>query len=155
MRLTRKSKLILAGIATIAITGGSAVAYWTTTGTGSGTATAGNTVGITVHQNPVVGVLYPGGSFLPLSGTFTSTNSGVIHIDSVTASVTGTNKPACVFGDFEITGTATGTGGLGYTVASGSSTTWNGLSIKLNNTGSNQDACKDAIVDIAYATTAS
>src|SRR5450631_3844096 len=69
MRLMKKSKTIIAcaAIAGLASTG-VAYAYWTTSGTGSATATTGTVVGITVNETTSATNLYPGGPAQPLAG---------------------------------------------------------------------------------------
>lgn len=147
MRLTRKSKMILAGIATLAITGGTAFAYWTQGGTGTGTAAAGSTIDIVVTQtSPAISNLYPGGPSASLSGKFNNPNPGSVNIVSVTAAVTSVSPSACAASNFIIAGTSGAT-----TVPSGTAVgSWNGLTIQLNETGVNQDICKDAIATITY-----
>jgi hypothetical protein len=147
--------------ATIAITailvgggGAAAIAYWSTSGSGTGTAVTGTSTGITVNQATAATNITPGGATQALSGTFTNTNSGPVNITTVTATVTsvtpGSGTPAgtCVIGDYKVTGTAT----LGTaSVPVGTNVdTWSGLTLSLNNTTANQDACKGVTVNLTY-----
>jgi hypothetical protein len=148
---------------------GAAFAFWTTGGTGSGSATAGTTSNISVIQtSATASSLYPGGPTESLFGNFTNPNPGGIHITAVIPAVTGvTNgnsdvtKPACLTTDFYISGT------FGpYTVPPGTNVgAWSGLSIGLVNRdgvinspteispAANQDNCKGAIAVITYTVT--
>jgi hypothetical protein len=164
MRLTKKSKKILAGAAIIGlVSGGAAYAYWTNSGTGSGTAATGTNVAITLTQTSTVTAMAPGVAAQALSGTFSNTNAGPVWVKTVVATVTGTEKPlgtanaGCTAADYTIAGTSVIQGaaaGAGAQVPAGSAGTWSGLTIVFNSTASNQDACKDSVVKIAYTTTA-
>lgn len=146
---SRTKKLILVSVISAALiaAGGGAYAYWTGIGSGSSTATTGNVVAVTVNQTSTVVGLAPGLAAQPLSGTFINPNSGPVYVAAVTATVSGTDKSGCTAADYTIAGTAT----VGAQVASGTSVgSWSGLTIQFKNTGMNQDACKDAVVTIAY-----
>lgn len=166
MRLSKRT-FVLLGVMVVAIAASiGAYAYWTQSGSGTGSATAGTTTTITVHQtNAAITSLYPGGPTAALSGNFDNPNAGGVLISSVTAVVSsvsnGTSdgtKPACVAGDFYITGTGTGS-----TVPPGTGVgSWSGLSIGLANRdgnavppselspAANQDNCKNATANITY-----
>jgi hypothetical protein len=152
MRFSRKAKIGVIGVVISMGIGIGAYAFWTQGGTGTGAATTGGTTGITVVQDSTTAsTLYPGGPAEALSGHFVNTNSGDVSITSVTAVVTSTTsagdttKPACTTEDFAIGGTSGP-----YLVASGSTTTWSGLTVSLTNTAFNQDNCKGATIGITY-----
>src|SRR5450759_1033138 len=65
-----KKRVVLAAIVTVALAlaSGVAYAYWTSGGSGAGSAAAGTTSGITVNQTNSVSGLYPGGPAVALSG---------------------------------------------------------------------------------------
>ncbi len=135
--------LILAGVA---------FAYWSTAGTGSGTANTGTSANVTVNQTVAPTGLFPGGS-VALSGNFDNPNSGNVFIAAVTASVTAFSvqsnpaKPACTQADFAITGTAN----VAAQIAPGNGVgAWSGLSLTMVNAATNQDNCKNLTVPIAY-----
>ena len=148
MRITRKKKFFVAGVAALGLVGGgSAIAFWTTTGSGSGTAATGTTAAIVVNQTPFAAALYPDGSPVTLSGTFDSNNTGLVSITSVTALIpvawsaqANASKPACTAADFVIAGN-TGVPRIVVPVGSGVGS-WTGLTIQLINTTTNQDNCK-------------
>ena len=153
-KLSKKSKAIVAIAAVIGLaSSGAAYSYWTQSGAGTGTAATGTTTPITVNQVSTPSAMYPGSTAQALSGNFTNPNPGAVQISSVTAAVSSiTNgfadntKPACLPGDYAISGTSGGT-----TVPAGTAVgTWAGLSIQLTNTAANQDNCKGATANITY-----
>jgi flagellar basal body-associated protein FliL len=83
----RRRFLILALLAVGVIAATSAYAYWTTSGTGGGTAQIANPTGINVTQTTVVNGLYPGAS-VPIAGTFTNSNTSDLVVTSLTATAT-------------------------------------------------------------------
>ncbi len=156
MRLTRKSKLILAGVATIAITGGTAFAYWTTSGSGTGTAAVGTSAPVTVNQKAGTTItnLTPGSLAQPIdftidnTATFNQTITTVtVSIVSITNQSTGPNP--CTAADFSIVQPVFPYGDLTpgeHDFLSGDT----GATLQLKNTASNQDACKGATVNLKF-----
>ncbi|HJU46699.1 MAG TPA: hypothetical protein VJ689_01095 [Gaiellaceae bacterium] len=154
MKRFRKRTLVLLAIGVVAIVAAfGAYAFWTQSGSGTGSATAGTTNTITVNQTSTVTGLYPDGPAAPLSGDFTNPNASEVHISSVTAAVSsitgaGTDgtKPACTIADFAIGGSSGPTDvPVGTNVGS-----WSGLTISLVDNGLNQDNCKNATANISY-----
>ncbi len=145
-----KKKQLLAGIATIAliVVGGSAFAFWTSIGSGTGSAGTGTTSNIVVNQTSSVAGLAPGLAAQTLSGNFDNPNTSPTYVTAVTATVTATDKTGCTASDYTIAGTAL----VGAEVQTGSAVgAWSGLTIQFNNKpGTNQDACKNAVVTISY-----
>jgi hypothetical protein len=139
-------------VAVLAI-GGVAYAYWTQGGSGSGSATAGTTSGITVNQTGAPSGLYPGGPAVGLAGTFTNPNPGPVSISSVTAAVQAfalhavdATKPDCTQADFAIAGVSGAT-----VVPSGTGVgSWSGLTVRLLDNGLNQDNCRNVSITIDY-----
>ena len=133
--------------------GGVALAYWTQGGSGSGTASAGTPVVITVNQTGSPSGLYPGGPSAALAGTFTNANASPVTISSVTAAVhafashtVDATKPDCTQADFAIAGTS-GANVVPSGTAVGS---WSGLTVHMLDNGLNQDNCKGAAITIDY-----
>ena len=144
-----RSKVVFVSIATAALLagGGGAFAYWSSIGSGTSTASTGTVVAVTVNQTSSVTGLAPGLPAQALSGNFDNPNSGPVYIAAVTATVTGTDTVGCTATDYTIAGTAT----VGAQVAAGTAVgSWSGLTIQFNNKATNQDACKGAVVSIAY-----
>ena len=145
-RIKKKWAIVLV-VASLCI-GGVAFAYWTNTGSGAGTASTGSNASITVNQTSTVSGLAPGLAAQALSGTFDNPNTSPVYVTSVTATVTGTDQVGCGATDYTIAGTAT----VNAQVPAGTSVgSWSGLTIQFNNkTAVNQNACKNAVVSIAY-----
>jgi hypothetical protein len=149
-KFTRKS--VVAAGTILLIAAGGAYAYWTTTGSGTGSAANGTSVGITVNQTSVITGLYPGGPAVALSGNFNNTNPGAVYVGTVTAalvSVTGSvGTPACTIADYTLASPAAT---VNANIASGSGVgAWTGPTIQLKNLATNQDACKNASVNLSY-----
>jgi hypothetical protein len=150
-----KRSVVLAVVAVLALTTG-ALAYWTAGGggTGSGSA-AGAQTALTVNQTTTLAAMYPGDSAQTISGNFDNPNPGPIYVGTVTASIASVTKavgaPAgtCDATDFTLASAAMT---VNAEVPSGSAKgSWTGATIKFNNKATNQDACKGATVNLAYA----
>ncbi len=146
-------KVVAVGVTAGLILGiaGAAFAYWTQSGSGTGTATTGTTQAITVNETTSASDLYPGGPAQPLAGDFDNPNAGTTHIGAVSAAL-GTLPAGCVAADFTIdnsaeTNSATLTQGNGV----GS---WSGITIQMNETGVNQNTCKSSNIPLVYTLTA-
>ncbi|HEX3898947.1 MAG TPA: hypothetical protein VHW74_07225 [Mycobacteriales bacterium] len=146
----KKKAAAVLGAGVIALTsGGVALAYWTSSGSGAGTAATGTTANVTVNETTPTTTLYPGGS-VPLAGTFNNTNSSAIKVGTVTATV-GTLPTGCVAADFTISGTAP----VNAEIPTGSNVgTWAGLTLTMNDTSANQDACKSQTIPVTYSVSA-
>ena len=154
-RHTKRRTVGLGAVLALALAG-AAFAYWTAGGSGSGSATAaGAQTPLTANQTTVLTAMYPGDSAQTISGNFNNPNSGPIQVTTVTASISGVTKAAgapagtCDANDFTLANPAMSVGAeVPAGTAKGSFT---GATIKFNNTASNQDACKGATVNLAYA----
>jgi hypothetical protein len=120
---------IVGGI--LAVSGTAAFAYWTATGTGSGTAsTAATSNNLTITQAAFAGTaLVPGGTAQTISGTIGNTNTFPAPVTSFTA----------------VTNLTTAS-----TVPAAGSSTFTGK-IQLTDEATNQDACKGATVTLSYS----
>jgi hypothetical protein len=149
-RISKRSIAVFVGVMVVLASAGVAFAYWTNSGTGTGTASTGTNAGITVVQTSPITNMGPGVAAQTLSGNFNNTNSGPVYVNAVTATITGTDKPGCGVTDYTIAGTAP----VNVEVPAGAGVgSWTGLTIAFNNKPAvNQDACKNAVVTIAYAT---
>lgn len=148
MQFNRKRAAAVAtGAALTLIVGGVAFGYWTTTGSGDGTAATGNTSPITISSTAVTG-LYPGATPTAVSGSFTNPNVGPVFVQQVTVAVdpswsVGTTLP-CSASDFTVTQpTATA-----RQIVTGD--TWSGATIQLKNLATNQDNCKGVTVPLVF-----
>jgi hypothetical protein len=151
---TKKKVVTLLAILGIAAVSTAAYAYWTAGGTGTGSGTAGDVTAITVNQTKVLTPMFPGDTAQTLNGTFNNPNTGNVFVATVTASIasvtkaTGAPAGTCDATDFTL---ANATMTVNQDVAAGPSQgTWSGATIKFNNKASNQNACKNATVNLGY-----
>jgi hypothetical protein len=155
-KFTKKRMLAVLSVVSVLAIAVSAFAYWTTGGSGDGTATAGSTTGITVNQTSTLTAMYPGDPAQTLSGDFTNTNSSPVYVGTVTASILSVDKAAhapagtCDATDFTLSNAAMT---VDAQVPSGTNTgSFSGATIKFNNKpDTNQDACQGATVNLHYA----
>jgi hypothetical protein len=150
-----KKKTVAIAIVGVVILGGSlaAYAYWTTTGSGSGSATTGTTSAITAVQTSTISGLRPGGSAQTLSGNFTNTSNsgGTVYVTSVTASIASVTplSGTCTASDYTLSNAVMT---VGADVIAGTGVgSWTGATLAFNNKVTNQDDCKGATVALAYA----
>jgi hypothetical protein len=147
--LTKKSKAIIAGaaIAGLASAGG-AYAYWTTTGSGTGSATVAASAGttLTLSSGPLSGAIVPGSS-----NTFSikATNLGPTALNVTNIStVVSSSDSACqaLIGDFSVADVSTGVvvavGGVD--VGLGTAT------LVYNNSSASQNPCKGAPLTFTF-----
>lgn len=138
--LMRKRILVpVAAIAALALAG-IAIAYFTASGTGSGTATVGSDAGVAIENVTISRTLYPGGAsdvrfdVRNLSAD-TSVRVGSVVVDSIVT------PAGCAAADFSFDPVAIGS------IAANGSVSATG-SLELENTASNQDACQGASVTL-------
>ncbi|TIC88260.1 hypothetical protein E8D34_04790 [Nocardioides sp. GY 10113] len=157
-RLSKKKKLLgVIAAAALVTGGGTAYAYWTSggAGTGSGTTTA-SIAPVVVNQTSTVSDLRPGGTPVTLAGTFTNPNGSPAYVAAVTVSIGSVTKAAgapagaCDASDYTLTNTVMP---VGAEIPAGTSKgAWSGATIAFNNKATtNQDGCKGATVTLAYA----
>jgi hypothetical protein len=153
LNTTKKKVAIGAAAVAILATSGIAAAYWTQGGTGTGSASTGDTVAVEVLQDSSVTGLYPGGPAGDLSGTIKNDNAHPVTVAEITAVVSDVTMdsgadpllPDCTTADFEIGGTSGP-----YVVDEDDTTAWSGLTVKMLDNGLNQDNCKNASIEITY-----
>jgi hypothetical protein len=153
-RYTKRTLAIAAVTAIFLSSAGMAYAYWTTDGGGTSTATAGTSTAVTVNQVGILTALFPGDTAQTLSGDFNNTSSGPVHITTVTVSIASVHQAGvvavgCSSADYTLTGAAM-SAVQSVPVGSGVGS-WTGATIQFKNTASNQDACKGAVINLAYA----
>jgi hypothetical protein len=160
-RLTKKRNfVVLTAVAALAIAGG-AFAYFTSSGTGSGTGSVGSSQSdIVVNQTSTVANLLPGGPSADLSGTLTNNGTSNEYVSGVTAAVTAVSGggadnsiEACVPSMFSVSGTSTPSEDVAANssaLVGGGATGWTGLHVQLNDDGGNQNNCRGASITISY-----
>lgn len=161
---TRSALLAIVGVLCISA---AAVAYWTSSGSGSGTSVTGSDTpgaSFSIVDQAIQGpALVPGGP----SGTVTAdvknvaANLASLAPQQVVATITGTTQAGCDATDYSFVtaGNWTSTGDVATysfpahtNLDAGEEAPITPLTIKMDNKeNANQDACKGATVNIAYA----
>jgi hypothetical protein len=154
MRLSKK--LAIAAVSTVATVGiaTSAFAYWTTTGTGSGSAKAGDATNWAVSSDPATGnALSPGGPTDTVAYHVTNNGSGHQKLQAVSVAVknsdgtTWSSVSGCSSADFAVNI-------VGFTATDlGPGQTYDGSATiqMVNNTSASQDGCKNATVPLYFS----
>ncbi len=153
MRFSKKALIATGTGAVVAMAiGGLALAYWTTSGNGSGTATTGTSSPFQVTVDSVnLSNLSPGGPTDTLNFHVKNNNTGVQNLSAVAATVANAdNSPwtsgTCSAADFEV-GTPAFVAG---DIASGATVSGT-VTIKMIDTGIDQDDCKTVSVPLYVA----
>ena len=148
MRKSTKSAVVAGTV--LALTGGGvAFAYWTTSGTGTGSASSGTSTTWAVTTDAATGgLLTPGGPTDTVAFHVKNNNSGVQHLQGVVVTVANSDgspwsSGTCDAGDFTV-GTPAVTAG---DVASGA-TVDGTVTLQMNNNSENQDDCKNVTVPL-------
>jgi hypothetical protein len=152
--LTRRG--LLAGVVIALAIAGTAIAYWTAGGSGTGSASAaGAQTPLTANQTTTLSAMYPGDSPQTISGNFDNPNSGPIQVSTVTVSISSVTKAAgapvgtCDATDFTLANAAMA---VNAEIAPGNAKgSFTGATIRFNDKGTSQDGCKGATVNLAYA----
>jgi hypothetical protein len=143
---SKRNRTVILGIIGALVVAGGAIAFWTTSGTGSGTATVGTDAGVTFSTVTYSGLpLYPGTS---AGVNFTLTNasaSAPVRISSVVAdNAVHTNgisglPVGCQQTDFTFPNLA-----VNQEIPAGGSLVLTTGTLQFANTAVNQDACENA-----------
>ncbi len=159
MNLRRRRVAIVASSTLVVLVGaGAAFAYWSTTGAGTGTAGVGTNAAVTITQTSAISGLVPGGPASAIDFSVTNPGTGPETIAAVAITVSSVTKalgaPAgtCDATDFTITAPTF----AATAIAAGATTPFTGAStgaqiVMVNKVATNQDACKGATVNLAYA----
>lgn len=153
-RSRRRAAMVLVPTVGGVFIAGTAFAYWTTSGSGTGTSLTGTGQAVVVTQTNIPSGLVPGGPSLPITFKINNPKSTPQYIAGVTIAV-GTilnvsdSSPAtgCTSSDFVLTQP----GAINADLAAGD-TNYNSTSaaIRMINTASNQDGCKNVTVNLTY-----
>ncbi len=156
-RILKSKKRFLLGVAASLVVATAAFAYWTTSGDGTGTSTAGTDKGFTISGNPADGI-YPGGNVAVTTNVDNdsatqSQRARYLHVSIADDSTTDACSPA----DFtykldEDTG---GTAANPYSFLlddeiEGAGDNDYAAKVFMANTSSNQDDCKGAVLTLTY-----
>jgi hypothetical protein len=156
MRNLSKKKWIALGIAGVFLCGGAAYAYFTNTGSGTGSGQVGTSSALTINATitPPSGGLVPGGPPAPV--TFSVNNAGTgnqlvgtIHLVSVEAFTNvghTTAATTCVVSNFSLADVV-----ANQTVPSGATSITAPGSLVFADSGINQDGCKNAYLLLTFS----
>ena len=151
--LSRRQKFAASATALVLVGSGTAAfAYWSTTGSGSGTAsTTAGAPSLVITQTSAPTNMAPGVAAGGISATVQNTAVNTAYVTKLVVSIASVSggDGACSAADYTLTG-ATMTNGAGD-LAAGSTATFSGATLGFNNTADNQDGCKHATVNLAYA----
>jgi hypothetical protein len=159
--LSKKAKTIIAGAAVIGLaTSGVAYAYWSTTGSGAGSASTNagviNVVEFSQTAAQIDLQLYPGQAAQTIAGTVTnpSTNPQSVYVNTVDATISGVTPTAagillggCDDTNYVIAGARMS---VATDLATGDSKAFSGQTIQFVNKVTPQDGCKNATVHLTF-----
>ena len=150
MRKFSKKQYLAAAAAGVIVLGaaGTAIAYWTSTGTGNGSATTGTASNYTVTvANVSLADLTPGGPTDNVGFTVKNNSTGHQAYTTAVPTVTGTTNAGCTAADFQISNVVSGAANLGPS-GSATDTATGSFDIQMKDTGVNQDACQNVTVHL-------
>jgi hypothetical protein len=159
--LNTKRKIAALAIGGAVVVGSTigAYAFWTTNGSGTGSASTGTNTALTISQDGTVSNLVLGdgttnsqsvGFTIHNSATSPQQVSGVsFSIASITPAQSDTGKPACAVGDFVLTQPTWSAVEIPATGATAFDST--GAKIAMKDTAANQDNCKNVTVALAFS----
>jgi hypothetical protein len=152
--VNRKKRVFAIVTAAVLVLGGgsAAFAYWTTTGSGTGSATTGTTVNWTITSTTAGAALTPGGPIDTATFIVTNPGTGVQNLAAVTAAVANADGTpwvavsGCSAADYTV-GTPTFSTG---NVNPGATVTGTVTIQMINRAAVNQDGCKLATVPLYF-----
>lgn len=135
--------------------GGVAYAYWSSTGTGTGSATTGDSAQFLVNSTAGTVALTPGGPGDTIAFTVKNPGTGTQNLSKVlvtvatstggTFSVGAGPNPPCTAADYTL-----GTPAITYGAIAAGATVSGTVTIQMNNLATNQDNCKTVTVPLYF-----
>jgi hypothetical protein len=153
MRKTTKLAAAVGASALVIGSAGIAYAYWSTSGSGDGSATTASAAGlVVVNQGTTVSDLSPGSGTQALSGTFdNTTNPSPVKIVQVSVDFTGTTwKTNCSAADYKLVQPAAQTAGNTMVPTGTTVGAWTGGSIEMLDSLTDQEGCKGQVLKLHY-----
>jgi hypothetical protein len=146
MNLTTKRVATILASGTVAVAAsGIAFAYWSTTGGGTGSASAQAVAdAVVVHQTSTIASLSPGSPAQAVAGTIENTSYASETITGLTFVVTDTTNAACTATDFTVVQPTS----VATTILTDDSSAFSGGSVAMKDTAPN--ACKGVTVHLTY-----
>ena len=152
-RFTKSRKRTIASLGVVAAMGiaGAAIAYFTSTGSGTGTATVGSSTALTITQTGSISGLTPGGPLASVAYTINNTSAGSQKLGVVSVTGLSVSPSACATSNFT---TLPATTPVGTIIGGGTFTslvnTPTGPTVQMIDSG-NQDACQNAVVTLTLS----
>jgi hypothetical protein len=155
--VTKKKAAAIAGslVVLVGAGGGIAYAYWSTTGSGSGAATtSAGASNLEITQSTAPTNLAPSVAAGGITGTVKNNASNNAFVSSVTVSIASVTRAsgasgACDASDYTLSNPVMS---VDTDLAPNQTFSFSGATLGFNNkAGSNQDGCKGATVNLAYA----
>ena len=137
-RFGKRTWVLLAVVSAAVVAAVGGYAYFTTTGTGTGSATVGTDSGVTLHAT-TAGLLYPGGPSRTVSFTVDNPSNGHQWVGTIHLVTVDTGVAGCSGADFTMPDVL-----AGQNVAPGSGTAITATGQLSMADNGNQDACKNA-----------
>jgi hypothetical protein len=152
MRFVTKKRAVILGVVAAMAFSAAAVAYFTTGGSGTGSATVGTSSSALITQTNVLAALYPTTSQtvnLDIKNTGTGSQFvNKVHLDSITADAGHSSCDVSSSGANAAFTMADVT--VGETLAAGATTSKSG-SLAMNDTGVSQDSCQGATLTLTFS----
>jgi hypothetical protein len=158
-KFTKKRVLTALSVISVLAIAVTAFAFWTTSGSGNGSATAGSDAGVTVAGDPANGI-YPGGNSAVTTVITNSSATQAQQVSNLHVTITIDSAHAtagCLAADFTYKANSEASGDsnphsvtLNSEIAAGGTLSVPGK-VYMADTAVNQDACKGATVNLAYA----
>ena len=153
-RLLKHHLAVIVGVGLSASVATSALAYWTTSGSGTGSASIGTLATVTITEVGRVTDLRPGGPAQPINFRVTNRLPNVQHLNAVRIDFTVTpdagataGDHVCETDDFVLLQPEA----LDADLATGDRTFLrSGASLQMRNSATNQDNCKNATIALSF-----
>jgi hypothetical protein len=141
-RFSKRTWVVIGVVLAIAMSAIGAFAYFTAAGSGSGTADVGAASAIVITSDANLTDLYPGGVDESVAVHVANPGSGQQYVDDVSGTVA--DNGGCLGSWFEVD-----TIDLNQNIAPGA-TVDTTTAVRMNDSGSNQNACQNATVTINW-----
>lgn len=155
-KFSKRAKIVVAGSVVLATVGGGvAFAYWSTSGSGAGTAgTSAGTSSLVVSQDAFTGNLAPGAAPVAITGTVKNTANNSAYVNTVKVSIASVTQAAGASGTCDATDYTlpVNTATVATDLAAGQSVAFSGPTLAFVDKSTNQDGCKGATVNLSYTT---
>lgn len=152
-RLFHNKKVTAFAVIGVLVVAGGAYAYWTTGGTGTGSATTGDAVAVSITQIGTVTDLVPGSTAQGVNFTITNSEATPQYVTSVSFAIDsietapGVAAVGCSVADFTLVQPTA----INADQAPGDTDhNPSGATIAMNNLATNQDGCKDVTVNLEF-----